>query len=111
MLELYIYNQEDSSPVKISKRQFELVDRTNARETSIIRFGDSIRTVTAVFKDGKIVSIYEGPRYSILDGEYCLDDGGISTKFEDTPVIEEICLACGFPSEHFFAVEIIERLD
>lgn len=111
MLELFIYKKEGSWPIEISERQFELIDRTNAKETTVIRSKHDIRTNTAVFKDGKIVNIEREHLYEALDGGFFADENGYSLVVEDIPEIEAYCLERFFVSDQFFTIVIVERLD
>lgn len=111
MLELFIYKKEGSWPIEISERQFELIDRTNAKETTVIRSKHGIRTNTAVFKDGKIVNIEREHLYEALDGGFFADENGYSLDVEDIPEIEAYCLERFFGSDQFFTIVIVERLE
>lgn len=110
MLELFIYKEEGSMPVEISKRQFDLIDRTNAKETTVIYSEDGIRTNTAVFEGGKIVSIKSGQIYRILDGGFFLDEGGYSLLLDDIPEINDYCLEHFVELDRFLTIIIIEHL-
>ena len=111
MVELFIYKKEGSRPIEISERQFELIDRTNAKETTVIRSKYDIRTNTAVFKDGKIVNIKRGHLYKALDDGFFADEHGWSLDVEDIPEIKAYCPERFFGSDQFFTIVIVERLD
>lgn len=97
-------------PVEISKRQFELIDRTNAKETTVIHSEDGIRTNTAVFKCGKIVSIKSGHLYEALDGGYFGDENGYSLVLDDIPEINDYRLEHFVEIDRFLTIVIIEHL-
>ena len=96
-------------PVEISKRQFDLIDRTNAKETTVIYSEDGIRANTAVFKGGKIVSIKSGQIYEILDGVYFYNEG-YSLALDDIPEIKDYCLERFVELDRFLTIIIIEHL-